>query len=99
VARVLRAKDPGVIVVDEFAGQFLASAPIPLFRPYSSFRSEALIWIASFLFFRLFDVWKPGPIRRLQDLPEGWGIVVDDIAAGLAAAAVVVILLVLAPTP
>ena len=99
VARALGAKDPGVVVVDEFAGQFLASAPIPLFRPYPTFRWEAFVWVASFVLFRLFDVWKPGPIRRLQDLPEGWGIVVDDIAAGLVAAAVMVILLVLAPTP
>ena len=92
VARVLGAKDPGVIVVDEFAGQFLASAPIPLFRPFSP-AGEWGVWIASFLLFRLFDIWKPGFIRRIQDLPEGWGIVVDDVAAGIAAAAVLAVLL------
>jgi phosphatidylglycerophosphatase A len=92
VARVLRAKDPGVIVVDEFAGQFLASAPIPLFRPFSP-AEEWVVWIASFLLFRLFDIWKPGFIRRIQDLPEGWGIVVDDVAAGIAAAAVIALAL------
>ena len=85
VARAIGAKDPGCIVIDEFAGQFLASSPVPLFR-FPSAGTAAAAWIASFLLFRLFDVWKPGPVRRLQDLPEGWGIVVDDMLAGLLAA-------------
>ena len=84
-ARALGAKDPGCIVIDEVAGQLLASAAVPLFR-YPSARAEALAWAASFFLFRLFDVWKPGVIERLQALPEGWGIVADDIAAGLLAA-------------
>ena len=85
VARALGSKDPGCIVIDEFAGQFLAASPVPLFR-YASPLAGAAAWVVSFLLFRLFDVWKPGPIARLQDLPEGWGIVVDDILAGLLAA-------------
>ncbi len=84
-ARVLGAEDPGCIVIDEIAGQLLASAAVPLFR-YPTWRVEALAWLASFFLFRFFDVWKPGVVRRLQDLPEGWGIVADDIAAGLLAA-------------
>ena len=84
-ARTLGSKDPGCIVIDEIAGQILASAAVPLFR-YPSLKVEALAWLASFFLFRLFDVWKPGPVERLQDLPEGWGIVVDDVAAGLLAA-------------
>jgi phosphatidylglycerophosphatase A len=85
VARAIGAKDPGCVVIDEFAGQFLASSPVPLFRfPSPAFAAAA--WIASFLLFRLFDVWKPGPVHRVQDLPEGWGIVVDDVLAGLLAA-------------
>jgi len=84
-ARTLSSKDPGCIVIDEVAGQFLASAAVPLFR-YPTLRAEALAWAASFFLFRLFDVWKPGVIGRLQDLPEGWGIVADDVAAGLLAA-------------
>ena len=84
-ARVLAARDPGCIVIDEVAGQLLSAVPVPLFR-YASLGWEWSVWIASFLFFRLFDVWKPGVIYRLQDLPEGWGIVADDIAAGVAAA-------------
>jgi phosphatidylglycerophosphatase A len=88
-ARALNSKDPGCIVIDEVAGQILASAAVPLFR-YPTLRVEALAWLASFFLFRLFDVWKPGLVERLQDLPEGWGIVADDIAAGLLAAGCVV---------
>ncbi len=84
-ARVLAASDPGCIVIDEFAGQFLASSPVPLFR-FGSPTAVITAWIVSFLLFRLFDVWKPGPIRRIQDFPEGWGIVLDDLLAGLLAA-------------
>jgi phosphatidylglycerophosphatase A len=85
VAEVLGSKDPGCIVLDEIAGQLLASAVVPLFS-YPSPRAAAGAWAASFFAFRLFDVWKPGPIRSWQDLPGGWGIVVDDLAAGVLAA-------------
>jgi len=85
VARALEEKDPGCVVLDEFSGQFIASSPIPLFR-FGSEGAAAAAWLASFFLFRLFDVWKPGPVRRLQDLPEGWGIVADDVLAGLLAA-------------
>jgi phosphatidylglycerophosphatase A len=78
---VVGVKDPGAIVIDEVAGQLLAAAPVVLVRP------SARPWLAaaSFLLFRLFDIWKPGPIRKLQDLPGGWGIMLDDIAAGILA--------------
>jgi phosphatidylglycerophosphatase A len=97
VARAIGLKDPGVVVVDEFAGQFLASAPIPMFRPFVSPAWELGAWVTSFLAFRLFDIWKPGWIGRLQDLPEGWGIVADDVAAGLAAGILMAILLAVCP--
>lgn len=87
-SRGIGEADPGCVVVDEFAGQLLASAPLPLFAFSSSSRQTAA-WVASFLLFRLFDVWKPGPIRKSQDLPEGMGIVIDDVLAGVLAAAVV----------
>jgi phosphatidylglycerophosphatase A len=86
VARVMGAKDPGAIVIDEFSGQFLAAAPLPLFS-FASSAAQSLCWLAAFLLFRLLDIWKPGPIGRLQDLPDGWGIVADDVAAGIVAAA------------
>lgn len=87
VAEFLGRKDPGCIVLDEIAGQLVASAVVPLFS-YPSAPAAATAWVASFLAFRLFDVWKPGPIDRWQALPGGWGIVVDDVAAGALAAAV-----------
>ena len=87
VAAALRSKDPGCIVLDEIAGQLLACSVVPLFA-FSSPSRAAAAWGASFFAFRLFDVWKPGPIRAWQDLPGGWGIVVDDVAAAALAAGV-----------
>ena len=88
VCRALGSEDPGCIVIDEIAGQLLASAAVPLFWPYSSRLAEAVAWIGSFVLFRFFDIVKPGPIRTSQNLPGGWGVVVDDVLGGLAAAAV-----------
>ena len=81
---VAGTKDPGPIVIDEVTGQLLASAPVALTR----FHSSIWLWVVSFVLFRLFDIWKPGPIRKLQDLPGGWGIMLDDVAAGALAGAI-----------
>lgn len=80
-SRGLGAVDPGCIVIDEFAGQFVACAAVPLFA-YPSPYNEACVWVGAFLASRVFDVWKPAGIRGLQDLPEGSGIVVDDVLSG-----------------
>jgi len=67
-------RDPSSIVVDEVAGMLLACYGHP----------RTLPWVLGlFLLFRLFDVWKPLGIRRLQELPGGWGVVVDDLVAGV----------------
>ncbi len=79
VAREAGRKDPGFVVIDEVAGQWVALIAM---RP--DWR-HALLALA---LFRLFDIWKPWPIRRLEKLPEGTGIVVDDLAAGAFAWAV-----------
>lgn len=72
-ARVGR-RDPGSIVVDEAAGMLISLLGHP----------RSLGWVLGlFLLFRVMDVWKPFPIRRLQDLPGGWGIVTDDLLAGV----------------
>lgn len=74
VSREEKLKDPSIVVVDEIAGQFLTLLFVPL----------SWIWIvAAFLTFRLFDIVKPYPARQLEALPEGWGIVIDDLVAGL----------------
>ncbi|MBP7707759.1 MAG: phosphatidylglycerophosphatase A [Candidatus Aminicenantes bacterium] len=76
-AAELGRTDPGRIVVDEVCGQLVASAFLP-----GTWLSAGL----SFALFRVFDIIKPWPIRRLERLPGGWGIMADDIGAGLAAA-------------
>ena len=78
-ARILKQKDPRPIVIDEIVGQGIALFSIP----------AGWGWIAGgFVLFRLFDVLKPWPIRKLEQLPGGWGIMADDVAAGAASALV-----------
>jgi phosphatidylglycerophosphatase A len=84
VARATGGKDPQFVVIDEVAGQLVALIAVPL--AWKSF-------LAGFILFRTFDIWKPFPIRRLERLPEGTGIVVDDLAAGLYALAIMHLLL------
>ncbi len=79
-ARESNLKDPGFVVVDEVLGQWLALAGAKTFNVKS--------WIAAFLLFRLFDIWKPWPVHSLEALPGGTGIVVDDLMAGVYAALV-----------
>ena len=66
--------DPGHVVIDEVAGQWIALI-------YSRVNLSHLL--AGFLFFRLFDIVKPWPARQLERLPAGWGIMLDDVAAGV----------------
>jgi phosphatidylglycerophosphatase A len=74
VARSCGKKDPQFVVIDEAAGQLVALIAVPL--GWKSF-------LAGFILFRAFDILKPPPVRQLEALPEGTGIVLDDIAAGL----------------
>ena len=73
-------KDPQFVVVDEVVGQWLALA--------GARTLELEIWLAAFLLFRLFDIWKPAPVRQLESLPGGVGIMADDLMAGVYAALV-----------
>jgi phosphatidylglycerophosphatase A len=75
-ARESSRKDPGFVVIDEVAGQLFA-----LILATRDWHHAAL----DLLLFRLFDIWKPWPIRRLEALPTGTGIMLDDVAAGLLA--------------
>ena len=75
-ARESSRKDPGFVVIDEVAGQLFA-----LILATPDWHHAAL----DLLLFRLFDIWKPWPIRRLEALPAGTGIMLDDVAAGLLA--------------
>jgi phosphatidylglycerophosphatase A len=82
-ARESGRHDPGFVVVDEVAGQWIALLGSP-----ADWR-HALI---ALVLFRLFDITKPFPARQLERLPKGWGIVFDDVAAGLYAWGVAAIL-------
>jgi phosphatidylglycerophosphatase A len=72
----LGTKDPGAIVIDEVAGMTLAVVALPL-----PFTASALA--LGFVLFRVFDVVKPFPAGRAQSLPGGFGVMVDDLVAGL----------------
>ncbi|HXX02393.1 MAG TPA: phosphatidylglycerophosphatase A [Candidatus Acidoferrales bacterium] len=74
VARACGAKDPQFVVIDEVAGQLIALIAVPL--AWKTF-------LAGFILFRAFDIVKPPPVRQLERLPEGTGIVLDDVAAGV----------------
>ena len=80
--------DPGPVVIDEVVGQWLTMAPSLLLLESQSSLSLGLAAIAGFFLFRLFDVWKPWPVRRFEALPGGIGIMADDVAAAVYAAAV-----------
>lgn len=97
--RILGEHDPGSVVLDEIvavpialagyaglwwfqAGELPAPAKLADWWPAT---------VAAFLLFRLFDIWKPWPIRLLQKLPGGWGVVADDLAAGLVSAFVLAV--------
>jgi len=76
-AAALGRPDPGRIVIDEVCGQLVALAFLP-----AGWLPVGL----SFALFRFFDIIKPGPIRKLERIRGGWGIMADDIGAGIAAA-------------
>lgn len=72
--RVYGRKDPGFVVIDEAAGIFLVFAGLPMTPSFL---------ITGFILYRLLDVLKPFPMRRLEKWPGGWGIMADDLWGGL----------------
>ena len=81
------SKDPKPVVLDEFAGQWLSFVALPPALGDDGWRLAAYL-AGQFFLFRVMDVWKPPPARRLEHLPGGWGIVTDDLMAGVYAALV-----------
>lgn len=71
-------KDPQVIVADEVLGQVIAFLPVTEYGWMSGLAALGL--------FRLFDIWKPFPVNVLERLPRGWGVMMDDVMAGVYAA-------------
>jgi phosphatidylglycerophosphatase A len=82
-ARESGSHDPGFVVIDEVAGQWIALLGSPADWKHA---------LVALLLFRVFDITKPFPVRRLERLPEGWGIVCDDLGAGLYALGVATVL-------
>jgi phosphatidylglycerophosphatase A len=84
VARESGRKDPQIVVIDEVLGQWLTLAG----ASQLNWKTFAL----GFALFRLFDIWKPVPVRQFEKLPGGTGIVADDLMAGVYGAAVLIVL-------
>jgi phosphatidylglycerophosphatase A len=80
--------DPSMVVIDEIVGIWITLLGMPV---------SVTAFALSFIAFRLFDVLKPGPARMVEDLPGGWGIMLDDVIAALYATITVRILLFLLP--
>lgn len=72
--RALAVEDPGIIVIDEVAGMLISVCGLPLTWPVA---------LGGFFLFRLFDIVKPFPARRLEHVPNGWGVMADDVMAGI----------------
>jgi phosphatidylglycerophosphatase A len=79
VEKIYQKKDDQRIVIDEIIGLQITMLPVTI---------NVLNLCAGFVLFRIFDIWKPFPIRNLQGLPGGWGVVADDVAAGIYAGAI-----------
>ena len=74
--------DPSRIVIDEWVGQWVALFMMPI-----NIRTGVVAFVA----FRIFDIIKPGPVRKMEKIPGGWGIMADDVMAGIMAYFVVLI--------
>ncbi len=90
VAARLGRKDPGLVVVDEVVGMWITMLWVP-FGPLTA--------ALGFLAFRVMDIVKPFPARRLEALPAGWGIMADDVMAGVYANLLVRLVLFVLPRP
>jgi len=80
IAKGTGSKDPQIVVIDEVVGQWITLAGAVTLNWKS--------WLGGFLLFRAFDIWKPPPVRQLEKVPGGAGIVLDDAMAGIYAALV-----------
>lgn len=90
--------DPSEIVIDEVVGQWLALMPLSL-SAWSMGLDIAVLWpgwVAAFVLFRLFDIWKPGPVGWADRRGDALGVMLDDVIAGVFAAIGVVLLAALA---
>lgn len=80
--QVFGKKDPGQATADEWAGQALTYILLPLPRPHDLL-GLAIVAGTGFILFRVMDIVKPPPANQIQALPKGWGILLDDLVAGV----------------
>ena len=80
--------DPSIVVIDEIVGMWIALLLLP---------KSMLVICLAFIFFRAYDIVKPPPARQLERVPNGWGIMLDDVAAGIYANISVRLLIILFP--
>lgn len=87
-------KDPSEVVIDEVAGQWIALLPVAFGAWHAGAAVTALWpgWLAGFLLFRLFDIWKPGPIGAADRRGDAVGVMLDDLIAGVFAGLGVIVL-------
>ena len=80
---LLNRQDPGCVVIDELVGQWIAMLCLGGFSSASGWK-DAVFLLVPFLFFRIFDILKPWPVHASESwLPAGWGIMIDDVLAGI----------------
>ena len=83
IEKELKENDPSLVVIDEWVGQWIALFFLP----------QSIIWgIVAFGLFRIFDIWKPYPIYKFDKMQGGWGIMMDDVLAGIYALLIIQIL-------
>ncbi|WP_418766034.1 phosphatidylglycerophosphatase A [Mailhella sp.] len=93
---LLQRQDPGCVVIDELVGQWIAMLGLGSFSSASTWRDVVLLLVV-FLFFRFFDILKPWPVHASESwLPAGWGIMIDDVLAGVWALLCVSVVMVIA---
>ena len=88
VTRDMQEKDPSIVVIDEVAGQWLALWPVVIGAAHAGVPLHALWpgWLAAFVLFRLFDIWKPWPVNIFDRMKSPFGVMTDDLVAGVYAA-------------
>ena len=82
IVKDTKEHDPSRIVIDEWVGQWVALSMMPI-----NIRTGVVAFVA----FRIFDIIKPGPVRKMENISGGWGIMADDVMAGIMAYFVVLI--------
>ena len=80
---IFKEKDSGKIVIDELCGMLISCLPVTFLEWHKGHLEIFFFYFLAFLLFRFFDIFKVGIINRSQNLPKGYGVMIDDVLAGL----------------